>query len=253
MQLVSKIVWLLWVLVWVPTSGNAETYRFAFTDVPPYVSGTLKGNGLAPQVIEAALKSQGHETRVHLFFSLPSTLQSVRAGEVHGTVAWNKTPQREERFYHSIPIWESKLVFFFAKDQYRNWTAIDQLSELKMGFVKSSTTEALFKSRFADKNLQMVSVPENRLLFHLLTLGKLDTVPFELETGKWILEESKQYGFSSDNVKYNERPIQSLKAYVIVPKSLPDAEQLIKIIDTGIRQIYIDGTIDRLVEQYLPN
>ena len=93
----------------------AQTMEFAVGEWAPYTGKFEPQNGVASNVVRAALKSQGVELKIK-FYPWARAKELVKTGKVVASFPWFVTEDNKKEFDFSLPFTTSQELFFYKKD-----------------------------------------------------------------------------------------------------------------------------------------
>ena len=230
-------------------STSATTAPFSFTDDDNNVTGY--DIDVARAVFE---RLPQYELEFEVI-ELHSTRAEVDAGRAQGSANnWNKTAEREVKYFFSDPILDCKYTALFAPD--RDISGVGSLDDLA-GFSTIATAGSNVTVVLEDYNEQHSDNPivinysdeDFAKMAQDVQDGKYDfvlypRVMFELYNNEYHFDlEIVDVGADITNSLFNGNPY----AYFIISK---DNEQLLKDINAALAEIQLDGTVKAISERY---
>ncbi|MCH5205074.1 MAG: transporter substrate-binding domain-containing protein, partial [Oscillospiraceae bacterium] len=230
-------------------STSATTAPFSFTDDDNNVTGY--DIDVARAVFE---RLPQYELEFEVI-ELHSTRAEVDAGRAQGSANnWNKTAEREEKYFFSDPILDCQYTALFAPD--RDISGVGSLDDLA-GLSTIVTAGSNVSSVLEDYNEQHSDNPivinysdeDFAKMAQDVQDGKYDfvlypKVQFDIYNNEYHFGlETVDVGADITNSLFNGNPY----AYFIISK---DNEQLLKDVNAALAEIQLDGTVKAISERY---
>lgn len=220
---------------------QAEVVRLATGEWAPYQSQSLKNGGFITQVVVEAFSEQGYQVEL-LYMPWKRAMKEAKAGRVDGTFLWGANEERAEHFYYSDTVLTLTNVLFQRRSNPIHWSKIEDLAQYRIGGVDGYSYGIERWEELGFIKLQRVHKPE--LNYRKLQQGRLDLVIEDTYVGKSILEELNL----TSQISINEKPINQLSYYILIPKNGAKATQLIEAFNRGLGKIRSDGRFKNYIE-----
>lgn len=226
------------------TAGlRAETLTAAADPWPPYVGPKLAGQGLAVQVVRAALKREGYDLEIR-FMPWARALRLTKNGSTDLLVAAWWTQERAAYLHFSEPYAQNNLKFIKLKQDPFEFEGFASLAGKRIGVVRDYGYGDAFGQ--AD-NFQQV---ENSDLLHnirMLMAGRIDlTLEDELVATTILRQQAPE---QLTEVAFSHTPLQTKSLYVASGRNNPRHQQIISAFNRGLASLRADGTLARLLSQ----
>ena len=101
---------------------------------PPFFSQELHDNGATSHIVTKAFEKEGIDV-IYKWYPWKRAFHLAKNGDLHATVGWDKTKQREKDFLFSEPILYGNVMFFHLKEKEFSWNKLQDLKALKIGTV----------------------------------------------------------------------------------------------------------------------
>ncbi|TDR82903.1 substrate-binding periplasmic protein [Paludibacterium purpuratum] len=215
-------------------------------EYPPYVGEKLPGYGLLSRIVTEAFKLQQVNVR-YVFYPNNRTLQSARTGAADGSLGWAKTPERERDLLYTDPVMNLSMVFFQRKKHPVPWKRLQDLAGARIGITSGNTYSEDFSRLQQAKVLTVEAAPDDVSNLRKLQAGHLDLFPIDSEVGSMLLVQSLPLA-QRTQIEAQETPFWSAPMHVVIWKGHPQAAELVRRFNLGLRQLRRSGEFDRVVE-----
>jgi len=208
-------------------------------DYAPLVNDQDASGGITTDLIRRALASQGYEIQVS-FQPWARGAQNTKTGVFDGTFPYAKSPTREEDFLFSDPFYTSPMRLFVRKDRHYKTSA--QLHDKRicspLGYDHTKLSE------FMEKNhLSLVQPVNLEACFEMLHLGRIEGVPLLEHVGWNIIGKQDKY---RDEFTTIESHVKTAKYFLMVGKSNPRAQEILKAFNRGLKSIRVAHAHDEI-------
>lgn len=230
-------------------ASRAESFDFAAGDAyPPFTGPDLPGRGLAVEVVQEALASQGHEADVVL---RPRTraYRRAMAGEYDGTFPFPWTAARAIDAEFSKPLFEVvPQVVSHADSPVPFDGSADSLAGKRVCLAEGQATVALIHEMLADGRLERISPGSVTRCPDLVQIGRADFWVQNDIVRRWAVRQAAP---EPGDLHVAEAAFDSVKLHLLVSSDHPRAQEIIRVVDGGLVAIRTDGTFERLVEKHV--
>ncbi|TGG94116.1 transporter substrate-binding domain-containing protein [Natronospirillum operosum] len=223
------------------TPLSARTLVGAGDPWPPFLDPDLPGNGIAVQIVTAALETQGYDVEWN---NMPwaRALYGVRDGEYDILVgAWH-TDERAEFLLYSEPYIDNDVRIIMRADDDFEFEGIEDLAGKRIGTVLGYGYGDEFNQ--ADN---YIPEPAVNLITNIRRLvgRRIDlTVEDELVARYLINDINPDF---IDQVRFSETPLMSNSLHVAVGQDHPEARDIIDAFNAGFALIREDGTYEQIL------
>jgi len=238
-----------------PTHAN-EPVSLVTGEWPPYFSEAFKHGGFGTRVCTEAFSLAEVET-IYTYRPWKRGYEAMLHGEFEGSVAWRRSPERERLFYFSDPIFSDKTVFFYRKGLTFDWEMIEDVGHLIIGGTEGYLlTEELAPIIKKNKGGKLELAANDTANFNKLIRGRIDIFACSESVGRYLLQTQ----FKPDEavmVEIHPRQVHTGNLHLIIPKTHPKGEALIRKFNEGLIKLRQSGRYDLLLRQsnrgdYLP-
>lgn len=229
--------------------ARAEVIRLTVGEWPPYISQELKHNGLASHIISEAFAVAGIEVQ-HEFLPWGRAMTEATAGNSHGTHSLFHSEERAERFHFSDPVLTSEYVFFHLNLRRFDWREFEDLRGMSVGTVYGYYYGDDFAASQQGNVFQTTSVSDDSKSLKMLFRKRVDLVPIDPLVGYYLIHQHFQphqaHLFTNHPQAFNSQP-----TYLLLSKTHPDSEALIKRFNAGLQQLKNSGRLEQMVEDLI--
>ncbi len=207
-------------------------------DLPPIAyndNGTAKG--VAVDIAKAMGKKINTDIEV-IAVNWAQAQQMLLSGEADGLLHINPSPQREKLYDFSEPLLKSEFSMFVQVDN-KSLRDINDLKGKLVGVEPGGYPSVLLQGY---EDIAVENITDWDTSFKALNSGDLDAIIVDRWIGEYELANSR-----IPDIKIVEPPIETQYSRIAVRKG--DIETL-KLINSGLREITDDGTIDRIMGQW---
>jgi len=171
-------------------------------------------------------------------------------GDWDGTFMWVLTPERERLFLASDPLFTLREVVFFSRDNPIAAERPEDLTGKIMGALHSSAFGRQFFPLIDEDEVLIARVANNRQLFQMLALGRVDFVP-ELETSGYAAVTE----FLSEDQKTRITHLESLTYpwtyHLLVSRQTEHGPYFVDAFNRGMDILRQNGEFERIIGPYI--
>ncbi len=229
-------------------------------DYKPFTDRSLPGGGLVTEVVEKAMAAadppEGYaihwvnDWSAHLEPLLSNALLDLGFPWLQPDCAADPGQYRCENFYFSDPMFEMLIMLFTNADNPLVFNADSDIVGKTLCRPKGYYTHDLDKNGrnwMREGKITLETPTSVAACFDLLMEGKVDAVALNEFTGRAAVREAGL----EDSVVVAPRPLSIEGLYVIVHKSHPRAEELLALINKGLRAIKDSGEYQRIIDSHM--
>lgn len=226
-----------------------EVVRLAAGEWPPYISEKLDYYGIISHLTTEAFATQGIETKIE-FYPWQRVHQVSKNAEVDGAFAYVHTPERDETYLFSEPIYQGKYVLFHLKSTKLQWKDYKDLKDIRIAAPRGfGGMGPDFLAAEEKKVITVDRVTTVEQTFNMLFLGRVQAVPSDLEVG-YVLVRQNFDKKDFDRLTHNEKVIHLAKYCLIMPKKSKKSAGLIKKFNLGIEALQKSGRYNQIVKDF---
>ncbi len=212
---------------------NAEFDPWEFHDGDDIV-------GIDPEVAQAIADKLGMELKIE-DMAFDAIIPSVTSGKADiGMAAISVTPEREATVDFTDTYAESALVLLVGADN-EEITGIDDLADHVVGVQTGTTGDLKASEIVGDDNVDRFNTYFEAV--ESLKQGKVDAVLIDNAPAKVFLTQN------SDSVKQAGEELDKEEYAIAVSKG---NEELVEKLNTAIAELQEDGTLDEIMNKYIP-
>ncbi|MEH6826273.1 MAG: transporter substrate-binding domain-containing protein [Motiliproteus sp.] len=225
------------------TGLRAETLTAAADPWPPYVGPQLAGQGLAAQIVRAALKREGFDLEIS-FMPWARALRLTRNGATDLLVSAWWTQERSVYLHYSEPYAVNNLKFIKRKQDPFEFEGLHSLAGKRIGVVRDYGYGDAFGQ--AD-NFQQVENSDFLHNIRMLKAGRIDlTLEDELVATTILRQQAPE---QQVDIAFSQQPLRTKSLHVASGRDNPRHQQIISAFNRGLTSLRADGTLARLLEQ----
>lgn len=226
---------------------SQQTVRITSGEWAPYCSENLEHYGLASRVITEAFARVGVNVEWS-FLPWDQAMEKAQTGEMDGTAAWFRSPEREKIFYISEPVVMSGYVFFHLKSTIFNWNTMDDLKKYKIGATEGFDYGIAFQEAEKQGIIQVERLAKDELNFDSLLNGKIDIFPNDIDVGMSQMYQRYPY-YTYVKVTTHPKRLREDPLYLLLSKSNKENQKLLKLFNKGLKKLKESGDYDRYAQE----
>ncbi|MBL4834483.1 MAG: ABC transporter substrate-binding protein [Pseudomonas sp.] len=209
-------------------------------DYPPFAGSSLAEGGMLTQLVQQAFAASGKTTKVD-FKPWTRGYEETLLRQYDATFPYLSTPQRTAGFLFSDPIYELNLRLYVRRDSPWQTGTPEELE--KAIFCLPTGYEVSGWVRTASDRLAFVRPRSMEQCHAMLQLGRVDVVISNPEELAW---QAVAPQLTLPNVRKLPAPVADVTLHLIVPRSHPDAQELVDTFNAGLQQLISSGKRDQL-------
>ena len=231
---------------WIFPCFSQDKITLASGEWTPYVSESLDGNGVISRIVSHAFRRAGIEVS-YVYLPWTRSYAYAKEGKADGSLPWLKTPERNNFFYFSDPIFLARYYFYHLADTPFSWNSYKDLAEYRIlasagyfytaEFEHAETTGIINTQRLASPVWELLSLMLNKR-------GDLVIGDF------YVVEHALAHRFSSQQrqkiSRYSDK-ISEAPHFVILSRTQKANALRIKKFNQALREMKQQGEVDRLL------
>ncbi len=225
----------------------AKVLIIATSELPPYVSAHPEHSFLTELLPEVA-KEMGVKFEFR-FMPWPRCERAVDDLQVWATMPYVPTPEREQKFLFSEPLYAKQTLLFYYSptDQGypRTFENLEELKRFKIGGVRGYYYEALFNK--AGLSLELATSEDSS--FKKLRAGRVDMVPAVDSVGWDVIRKNFP---AEEQAAFHvlAKPLAVGHNYLMTSRSYPHAQQLLERFNHALAKLRRNGVYRQVAERH---
>ncbi|WP_293265646.1 transporter substrate-binding domain-containing protein [Neptunomonas sp.] len=227
------------------TSAHSRVVTGVGTDWAPHMGSELINGGAMSVIVKEAFSRTGHGAEFK-FINWNRALKNVKEGENDFIIGAYYGDERASTYRYSNPVYNVDLGLV-ALDTLGVDT-VENLQNLKPYKIGVNQGYVYSKEFDTADYLNKVQVSSPTLNIRKLYRNRVDMVAGAFDVLRSIAIEEQQ-----DTIKlvFIQPPLQTNALYIMVSKSIPDSEKIVSDFNKGLQLMRVDGTLDRILREYL--
>jgi len=241
----SKIVAIILFLLVATPCFAGDPVVLVTNEYMPYVNTSLRESGFITEVVVAAFKEVGVETKIE-FRPWRRCAMLVEDGKVFGAFPYAVTKKRQKYAWFSDSVWECRNVFFYLKGRLGDYdfTNLEALKRFRI----AGTSGNYYEEIFEEAGLRVDYAPGEAS--GVRKVWEMRTELFaEDELVGWSLISrifpDHRHLFGSTPTPWNVNP-----QTVMVSKKYPGSRELMEKFNEGLKTIRENGTYQAIFMRY---
>lgn len=229
-------------------SAQAASLRLVTgNDYAPFTGQTLPGGGMLTQVVEAALGERGMSYSLHWRPWNRGYLRTLQ-GEFDATFPYIKTPQREQEYLYSEPLFIAQQHIYSRANQPMELSEPSSLHGRRFCYPLGWAPPKVLQEMLDQGLLTRHSPVGLKECVRLLQLKRDDFFISDRRLGDTALRLA---GADLTHFRRSDSAISNSTLHLIVPLSHPQGAQLIEQFNLGLRALQDSGRYQQLIDDYL--
>lgn len=225
-----------------------KTVRITSGEWAPYCSENTEHYGMALRIITEAFAREGVKVE-YSFFPWDQAMNKAQTREWDGSAAWFRSPEREQNFYISDPLVMSGYVFFHLKSMDFKWKSMNDLKKYKIGATMGYDYGKAFQEAEKRGIIHVERLAQDEMNFDNLFSGKIDIFPEDMDVGMDMLY--KRYpSYKYVNVITHPKRLREDPLHLLLSKSNPKNQKLMKLFNEGLKKLKESGDYDRYMLEF---
>ncbi|MCB9780286.1 MAG: transporter substrate-binding domain-containing protein [Alphaproteobacteria bacterium] len=215
--------------------------RIATLDWAPYVGPALPGHGWLADLVRRAFDRHGHDVE-YAFLPWQRALGETLDGRHDAVMPMYVTPLRRHEYVLSAPLPAGAYGFYARRGEDTGWDG--QLSSVH-GRVLGSVQGYALPPGISPRTFRIDLARNDLLNLRKLVEGRIDLAIIDHVVARYLLADHVELGAAVVELA----PSFGLRATALgLSTQHPDAEQLVGLLDTGLREIVDDGTAAQVLD-----
>lgn len=229
--------------------ARAEEFHCVSLQYPPliYQSASGKVEGLALELVNAALQPMGHSVSVEIY-PWARSLSMMQSAERDCIFTIFRSAEREEFLDFNQQSIIPQVVYFYARKGYQPPFSGDLsgISHLHIGTVNKVNYGPKFEQ--ARQRLMLEEVATLEQNFKKLALGRLDLVPCNMYTASYTMNQPDARAYVGQLIKL-ETPLEVVPSYIAFSKERK-LQLMLARFDIEFKKVQRSGLYRKLLEKY---
>lgn len=229
-------------------------------DYAPFTSKASHNGGLITDVVNAAMAkaspAEGHaihwvnDWASHFDPLLSNALLDLGFPWYKPDCATMPDSYRCQNFHFSEPMFETLMLLFAHNDRpftFENDSDMEGKTLCRPTGYLTFDLDERGRRWIADKKITLKQPHKVKDCFDMVAAGEADAVAINEFTGRSVM---KEHGLE-DQFSILPQPVAVLGIYVVVHKTHPRADELLAVVNKGLRGIQEDGSYQAIVEDHM--
>ena len=230
------------------TSALAAPLRLVTgDDYAPFTGKALPAGGMLTQVVRAALQRSSIDSSLDWQPWKRGYMKTLR-GDYDATFPYVHTPQREEVFLYSEPLFVAEQHIFSRAGQVIEINDVRSMQGLRLCYPLGWKPPPIIQQLLDDGQLRRHSPTGLNECARLLLMDRDDFFISDRRLGETALQLT---GVPLEQFRRSDSAINSSTLHLIVPRSHPQAAVIIAQFNQGLAQLRASGDYQRLLERNL--
>jgi len=228
----------LLVLFFIISGAMAENQKISF------VTDTHKKNGYLVAITKEAFKRVGYDVDV-TYMPWNRALVNVMEGRNEALLAAYYTDERAGKMLYSHSIGQTEIVLFKRQKSTIEYSDLTDLKSYTIGTIRGAATSTEFD---AADYLEKIVLPSPDIMIKMLLADRIDLLVEQRKVIHTYLKN--QFPNDINSLSALAPPLQVSKYFCTFSKKSPRHEKLVSDFNQGLQQIKMDGTYQRLINEY---
>jgi len=209
----------------------------------PYTGQDLPRQGLASEVVVAALRRAGYQVDITIM-PWSRVLSTVYQHQADGVVAIWATSERRGKLLFSDSYLSNQLFILHMPGQLGDASEFRQLSGARIGVGRDYEYSDGF---LAQTNFQRVPVDRTIQNLLKLTVGRIDGVLEDKLIAQYQIQANIDAHGALGNIEFATAPMMTLPLYLAINPRTPNASQIVARFNAALAGMRKDGTLDAIL------
>lgn len=224
---------------------RARDITVAYSELPPYFSKTMDGNGVLAEIVEASLEQQGHKVIIK-FYPRKRAVQTAEQGKADIAIDNRYHAEYAEKFNFSLPFYSTYVGLITLKELgFNHYDSINQIAPYKVGVGLGFDYGAEFDDTVTIKK-EIVRNQESNI--RKLFSGRVQLIAMPFEVFKKMLFSLNEY--SIKDIVFVYPPLSRYTFHVMVSKAVKDSTVIIEDFNRGFLKIKSDGRYNKILSKH---
>lgn len=215
-------------------------------DYAPYADSALANGGMLSEVVVTALGSIGYQPSL-AWQPWKRGYQATLRGGYDATFPYLKSSEREAEFLYSEPLYEATQRIFTRRGMMLEPDDLRRFIGKRLCSPLGWLPPAALKPLLEQDQLQRHEPPDLITCAKLLALGRDDFFVADSLLGQQAIRLS---GIDPNDFESSRAVVSRHGLYLIVPRNHPQAAQLIRDFNQGLRKLMANGEYQRIIQAH---
>jgi polar amino acid transport system substrate-binding protein len=227
-----------------PITIQAQTIELTTMNWPPFYGDSLDRGGFITAIVDEALAESGYDTTIE-FTAWQTALDTVKSGKKDAIVGGYYSEERAQEYYFSIPIY-TVFAGLIKKPDFplNNYDSFELLDQYNIAKIKGTVIGESFDN-FPFSNLK--EYPEVQDAVKALKADEVDLYADSLAVAKAAAEKE---GIDGAQLQILLPPLEENDLYLLISKSIQNAEALRDDFNKGLIAIQDSGRYDEILAEF---
>ncbi|RDL43108.1 ABC transporter substrate-binding protein [Marinomonas piezotolerans] len=227
-----------------PLTVQAQTVELTTMNWPPFYGDNLEKSGFIAAIVDEALAQSDYDSTVE-FTAWQTALDTVKAGEKDAILGAYYSKERAQEYYFSIPIY-TVLTGLIKKTDFplNNYDSFESLNQYTIGKLKGSVISESFD------NFQFSALKEYLEVSDAIKALDSNEIQLYADSLAVAKEAAKAEGIDASKFQILMPPLEENDLYLMISKSIPNAEALRDAFNKGLLEIQMTGRYDEILAEF---
>lgn len=222
-----------------------ETVRIGIGEYPPFKVESEPGGGPLTEIVVEAFKASGLRTAIE-WVPNNRAIAGVMSGRYDGSYGWARSAEREEALlFSSRPIHTYRMVFVQRAGESREWSALPDLGNWRIGVTRGN----FYSQPFADLQAQGVLAVDEAVddvnNLKKLIYKRIDVFPLEESVARYLIANKLDPG-EAPLLQVQSKAFWMVPIHFVVSKKVDNAQAIMDAFDAGYRELQRSRRLDAL-------
>ncbi|KYG63131.1 hypothetical protein AZI86_15570 [Bdellovibrio bacteriovorus] len=237
----KNVLVLFFILVF-SLSSQAESWKIATLEWPPYVCSKCYKNGAAADALREALQKKGITVEFVFYPWVQTRKMAARRSFVGYFPAWKEEILPD--FQASAPLFSSPVSFMERKENPMKWEQLKDLKGKTFAVTEGYGNTAEFNALVKDGSFKTVTLLSEESTIRRLIAGSVDAVLIDMFVGTYYLK--KVFSLHRDKIRLNPKVLETKDLYFAFNEaSLPKVE----VLNTALMRQSFQESVEQYVKQ----
>ena len=209
-----------------------------------FVTDTHKKDGYLVAITTEAFNRVGYDVEI-TYMPWKRALANVVNGYEEALLAAYYTKERSESMLYSDSIGQTEIVLFKRQKSTIEYSDLTDLKSYTIGTIRGAATSTEFD---AADYLEKIVLPSPDIMIKMLLADRIDLLVEQRKVIHTYLKN--QFPNDINSLSALAPPLQVSKYFCTFSKKSPRHEKLVSDFNQGLQQIKMDGTYQRLINEY---
>lgn len=220
------------------TPDAPRIMRLASLEWLPYVGTSLDREGWSSFVTATAARQFGYRTRIEYFPWARAVQLGSRDPQYAGYFPAYYTEERAHTCHFSASIGSSTVGFAYLKSAPLQWSAMQDLSPLKIGVVAGFSNGPAFDAMTREGKLKVDTSPNDMLNLRKLLAHRVDTVVIDKLVLHYLLATEPGLAREREQFAFHDKPLAELSLHICFQRT-PAGRELQQSFDQAIQSLQL--------------